>query len=380
MTPPWKIAVVTDRRGSGYGGAHYTGQLLDALRGDGFADVVVIGPADYPRTTIPLRIDLSARAKIGKWLSGRTEADIDEFRVDALHASRAHRPFDAVVLDGSLLGGALPMLRRLLPGTPVITLFHNVELDFVDSRPRLRNPHLVVKRSAVMHAEGLAASADVRIALHRHDAERIDAVYGQPADHLFPITVSPVDGLPLTSGRGDYALFVGSLFKPNIDAVQWLYRYVAPRSPLPVVVAGKGMEALRERCPDSDSFRIVGAVDDLRPWYARAAIVVSPVTNGGGMKVKNVEALAHGKPVLAASHSAIGLDAAIEAGHVRIANTPDEWVAALAQSTTLQQGADPAIAAWCAHHFGRDARARQLRAFLDGRLRQRPATVATRHN
>ena len=64
MTPPWKIAVVTDRHGSGYGGAHYTGQLLDALGGDHFAEVEVIGPANYPRTTMPSRIDSSARRAV----------------------------------------------------------------------------------------------------------------------------------------------------------------------------------------------------------------------------------------------------------------------------------------------------------------------------
>jgi glycosyltransferase involved in cell wall biosynthesis len=57
--------------------------------------------------------------------------------------------------------------------------------------------------------------------------------------------------------------------------------------------------------------RLFGFVDDLAPLYASSRAVLSPV-EGTGLKIKVVEALAHGKPVLASLHTMEGLPAGYE--------------------------------------------------------------------
>ena len=53
---------------------------------------------------------------------------------------------------------------------------------------------------------------------------------------------------------------------------------------------------------------MIGYVDDLDALYAETDIVVNPVTFGGGLKIKCVEALAHGKPLITSPVGAEGIE------------------------------------------------------------------------
>src|SRR5438132_405628 len=52
---------------------------------------------------------------------------------------------------------------------------------------------------------------------------------------------------------------------------------------------------------------VTGRVPDLIPYVERAAVVAAPIRFGGGMRVKVLEALAAGKPVVASSLAVEGL-------------------------------------------------------------------------
>jgi succinoglycan biosynthesis protein ExoO len=53
---------------------------------------------------------------------------------------------------------------------------------------------------------------------------------------------------------------------------------------------------------------VVGSVDDLEPYYGRAWVVVNPIIWGTGLKIKTVEALAFGKPLVTTPVGAEGLE------------------------------------------------------------------------
>jgi glycosyltransferase involved in cell wall biosynthesis len=85
-------------------------------------------------------------------------------------------------------------------------------------------------------------------------------------------------------------------------------------------VAGKVGEALRET--NFPNVHPLGFVSDLSALYQSAALVISPVSYGGGLKIKVLEGLAHGRPVVATQHSAIGLSAAAGKGLTVAADWP----------------------------------------------------------
>jgi glycosyltransferase involved in cell wall biosynthesis len=106
-------------------------------------------------------------------------------------------------------------------------------------------------------------------------------------------------------------LFVGSLaYGPNGDAVRWwmdaIWPLLPPGSP-PLTVVGRGAEVLGlpTGTPGVD---IVGEVEDVGPHLARARAVLIPLRQGSGTRLKLLEAMAWGRPVVSTSKGAEGID------------------------------------------------------------------------
>lgn len=123
--------------------------------------------------------------------------------------------------------------------------------------------------------------------------------YAQTADSRPPL---------LLHGRGGVELvFTATMdFRPNVDAVLWFAHKVLPlvRQSEPearFVVVGRNphrrLDVLRGR-PD---VVLTGAVDDVRPYIARAAVYVVPLRVGGGTRFKILEAGAMSKAMVSTS-------------------------------------------------------------------------------
>jgi polysaccharide biosynthesis protein PslH len=65
---------------------------------------------------------------------------------------------------------------------------------------------------------------------------------------------------------------------------------------------------------------VTGAVPDVRPFLAEAAVVVAPLRMGGGTRVKILEAMAMGRPIVSTSVGCEGLDVR-DSQHLLIADT-----------------------------------------------------------
>ena len=99
--------------------------------------------------------------------------------------------------------------------------------------------------------------------------------------------------------------------QPNVDAALYFAESVLPliRSRLPdaeFLVAGKNPPAsLLER--DGAGINCLGFVDDVSAFYGSVDLVVAPIRYGGGIKIKVLEAMACGKPVVTTSIGAEGI-------------------------------------------------------------------------
>lgn len=126
-------------------------------------------------------------------------------------------------------------------------------------------------------------------------------------------------------------LFVGTLgFPANEDAVVHFCRDILPRlravapRPFEFVVVGAGASARLRALAEADDVRLVGAVPDVTPWYAEADAVVVPLRTGGGTRLKVLEAMSHGRPVISTVAGVDGID--VEDGaHALVAESPDRF-------------------------------------------------------
>ena len=215
-----------------------------------------------------------------------------------------------VFVDGSSLGHIVAPIRRAFPHVRVVTFFHNVEARFFLGAARAKRTALSLALLAANYAAERKAvrHSDAIVCLSRRDSEALRRLYGRGADYLSPIAVE--DALPphpaIARRTGRYLLFVGGAFYANRCGIEWFAREVAPRAPLPTVIIGQGMDALRREFGESPNIRIVGAVENLAPCYLGAHCVVAPIFDGSGMKTKVAEALMFGKRIIGTAEAFSG--------------------------------------------------------------------------
>lgn len=117
---------------------------------------------------------------------------------------------------------------------------------------------------------------------------------------------------PTPGSRG--ILYLGSLdWRPNVDAVELLLREIFPRvrHQLPkarlVLVGRKPPESLVRRVKQMANVELHADVPDVKPFLAASGVMAVPLRVGGGSRLKILEALAAGLPVVSTTIGAEGL-------------------------------------------------------------------------
>jgi glycosyltransferase involved in cell wall biosynthesis len=125
-------------------------------------------------------------------------------------------------------------------------------------------------------------------------------------------------------------VYSGALtYSANFDAMQFflseifpLIRKEAPAANLKITGSLEGVAL--ERLQLGEGVELTGFVQDVRPMVAGAQVCVVPLRQGGGTRLKILEALALGTPVVSTSKGAEGLDVTAEE-NILIADEPIEF-------------------------------------------------------
>ena len=129
-------------------------------------------------------------------------------------------------------------------------------------------------------------------------------------------------------------LFTGNMtFEPNKQAAEWLLGEILPELrrrdiSFRLLIVGRSADELR--LAESDDVEIHSSVPSISPFYSQADVFLSPVLSGTGVKLKVLEAMSAGLPVVGTTLSYFGLDVQDEE-HCLIADTPSSFADALAR-------------------------------------------------
>jgi glycosyltransferase involved in cell wall biosynthesis len=131
--------------------------------------------------------------------------------------------------------------------------------------------------------------------------------------------------------QSNHLIFTGSFgFAPNYEAMTWFLGQVYPRvqAEIPNVRLTITGDHRNLPLPPAANVTLSGFVDDIRPLLASAWLSLAPIRVGGGTRLKILEAMALGTPVVATSKGAEGL--AVEPDvHLLLADTPQAYAEAV---------------------------------------------------
>jgi glycosyltransferase involved in cell wall biosynthesis len=227
-------------------------------------------------------------------------------------------------------GAALPQVRWTV-------MAHNVE-SLIWQRYAEMEPNTLKRwyireqgRKFVRFERWAYRNATQTIAVSPADATLIGEWFGANRvtvvdNGVDPDFFRPGAGVETVSREPGCILFLGSLdWRPNLDAVQLLLHDIYPRvraqqPEARVCIVGRNPPAwLRDYAAPGVS--VHANVADVRPFLAKAGVLAVPLRIGGGSRLKILEALASGTPVLSTTIGAEGLNL-LPDQHLTIADTP----------------------------------------------------------
>ena len=180
----------------------------------------------------------------------------------------------------------------------------------------------------------IASRADAVTVVSRAEADVLDAFTGPGTAIVAGNGVDLDYFAPADVDESPAVAFVGAMdYWPNVDAVTWFADTVWPeiRRKHPTAefrIVGRSPTAEVRRLADRPGIVVTGAVADVRPHVASAAVVVAPVRIARGVQNKVLEALAMGKASVVAPPPLAALDVVVGRDLLR-ADTPGQWVTAV---------------------------------------------------
>ena len=148
---------------------------------------------------------------------------------------------------------------------------------------------------------------DAKLAREQFGAQRVEVVSNGVDLSAFSF---------ISEGRDPHELlFLGSLaWRPNLEAVRQLLDRIFPRirnaePQTRLTIVGLDPPAwLTARVAEMPHVSLHGSVPDVRPYLSRCGALLVPLSVGGGSRIKILEALASGCPVIATAVGAEGLE------------------------------------------------------------------------
>ncbi len=217
-----------------------------------------------------------------------------------------------------------------------ILVLHNVTFEQYRSIARIgRGP--VARLRAVLHSRmmrrwepRMAERMDCCVTVSEADRALLQGASPGARVEVIPNGVDTRGYQPLPAADvGKAVLLVGKLsYAPGADAAIYFCREILPRvrglsGDVETWIVGDNPPA-RVRELEEDAIRITGRVDSVLPYYRRCAVCVVPLRAGGGTRLKVLEAMALGRPVVSTSLGCEGLDV-VDGEHLLIADTPERF-------------------------------------------------------
>ena len=255
---------------------------------------------------------------------------------DVLGQALSGTTYDLVYFDSI----SLAEYRHLLTSSAGVLNHHNIESQLFDRRIEYeRNPlkRLYLRleaRKLRRYEAAVVGEFDSNLVVSSLDAVRLGEFCAGATTALVPNGVDidyfrPSD--EASAEPGHLIMVSGMNWFPNLDAVLYMIESIWPMltAAMPdvrlTIVGARPPRRVTELAARDPRITATGFVDDIRPYMDRAQVYLCPMRDGGGTRLKVLDALSMGKPIVATTMALEGIDVVPE-HDVLVGDTPEEFV------------------------------------------------------
>ena len=172
--------------------------------------------------------------------------------------------------------------------------------------------------AADQERKGLAR-ADVVLAIQDEEAERFRRLLGPCGNRVAVVSHILAEQSPLSCARSIGATFFGSSFIANLASLRYFIDDVLPlvliKAPeFKLVVAG----SICRDIEDHPAICKLGTVSTVRDAFVDAPVLINPIRDGTGVKIKLLEAMSLGVPSISTCFGVRGIDPTFLGGVITV--------------------------------------------------------------
>lgn len=322
-----------------------TMQPKSTLNDDGFVNIEVINPSRTIKFNgLRQKINNAIKYRLYKrTYRGPAQATVLQF-YPVLKALSKTTSFDYVLmehLDSIELGASI---KRLFPKAMRIADQHNVDhllfkqYNNLEIAKNKKEFNYLKRQESELHL-----NADYFFACSKEDTDTLEKLnHNKIPGFVVPngTTLKSLHNIKKNSSKARL-IFCGALdTEPNKNGLLWFYNHVWPElkqsiKEITLTIVGRNGHAKAYNALKNDThINFVGEVDDVAPYYQQKDLAVVPLLEGSGTRLKILEAMSFGVPVVSTTIGAEGIT--YKDGYdILIADTKRDFVEAI--KTTISQ-------------------------------------------
>ena len=233
-----------------------------------------------------------------------------------LIATLRRRVFDIVIFESLFTAPYLPLVRQYCDG-PLVLRAHNVEhriwelmaAETEAPSKRLYLRHLAERLKA--YEVNALRDFDVVLAISEDDKKHFKALGCTSPVLTLPFGLDANELPPATPGPVNHIFHIGAMdWHPNVQGVWWFLDHVWPTvlKELPeaqLKLAGRKFSEVEAF--SRQNTEVLGEVESAWDVLTEPGIMVIPLLSGSGMRIKAIEAMSAGRPVVSTSIGVEGI-------------------------------------------------------------------------
>lgn len=253
----------------------------------------------------------------------------------------AEKQYDLVQLEGLYLCPYISVIRKY-SGALIAYRAHNIEYEIWERTAKLseglRSHYLAnlskrIKRFEISHLN----TYDLLVPITDRDGQILDALGNTKPRHTSQTGIDFASLVPTAKKLEFPSLFhIGALdWAPNQEGLIWFFDHCwsklhAEHPQLKFYLAGRNAPEWFEKRVKNEGVEYLGEIADAYDFMNSKAVMVVPLFSGSGMRIKIIEGMALGKPIVTTDIGTEGIPT--ENGHnILIANDADQFTNAIAR-------------------------------------------------